>query len=181
MQKIKNEKGVTMVSLVVTIIVFLIILGISLNLGIISTDETKSNKMQAELQMIQQVAISEYVKAKKLNYTNSDEIPPNYVGTIIDVLDLPMEIEWQITENPSERYKAYYVVTPEQLADIEVSNAEDTYIINYYTGEVYNKTQKEDLTGKVLYIKATSNTTDISNTTVKQKTEDTESFNDWVE
>lgn len=174
MQKIKNEKGVTMASLVVTIIILLIILSISLNLGLISTDDTKSNKMQAELQMIQQVAVSEYVKAQKLNYTNSVETPPNYVGTIIDVLDLPMEIDWQLTENPIERYKAYYVVTPEQLAEIEVLNAEDTYIVNYYTGEVYNKTQKEDLNGNVLYITATSNP-------VKQKTEDNESFNDWVE
>ena len=181
MQKIKNEKGITIAALVVTIIALLIILSVSLNLGLISTDDTKSNKMQSELQIIQQVAVSEYVKAKKLNYTNSDETPPNYVGTIIDVLDLPMDIEWQITENPSERYKAYYVVTPEQLEKIKVSKVQDTYIINYYTGEVYNKTQKEDLNGNVLYIRATSNPTHISNTTIKQKIEDSESFNDWVE
>ena len=174
MQKIKNENGVTMVALIVTIVVLFIIIGISFNSGLDSVDETIDETLKSEIQMIQQVAISEYIKAKELGYINSNERPVNFVGKIVSVSSLPTNtnIVWQISSNPEQKYKAYYELTPSELESMGVLRVEDTYILNYYTGEVYNKTQEKTSTGELLYIKATGNSH------IEKEVDDT-SFNDW--
>jgi len=173
MQKIKNESGITLIVLVITIIVLMTLTIVTINGGITSIKENQNAVLQVELQMIQQVAISEYTKAKQLGYTNSEDIPLNYVGTPIEVSELPEGIDWIADEEPPEKkYKAYYELTPDDLKKLEILNVEDTYILNYYTGEVYNKTKEKTSDGKKLYVKTTE---------VPNLKEDNDSFNDWVE
>lgn len=172
MQKIKNEKGVTLSGLVVTIIVLIIILGISLNLSLDSIDQTKDRQLQAELEIVQHAAVTEYTKANQLGYLESNEMPSNFVGTEVTVSNLPKGISWVITTDPTEKYKAYYELQPEDLSKIDVVNSEYVFIVNYYTGEVYNKTEETTSEGVPLYIKAT-------NESHNELEEDTTSFNDW--
>ena len=124
--------------------------------------------------MVQQVCISEYTKAKKLNYLVDDSeapasqkaIPKNFVGEIVEVSSLPSLIstgedgnlpnyEWALKSEASlPSYKKYYRLTPKNLTELSILNSEHTYIINYYTGEVYNETKKNTTDGLVLYIKS---------------------------
>lgn len=168
MQKIKNEKGITMIALVITVIVLALLAGISLNKGMNSLKETADNIIQAELGIVQQAIISEYGKAKQLGYTTKSEIPPNFAGTNIAITDLPNNVNWKITEEPTEKYKAYYELNKEDLEDLKIFDSEYTYIVNYYTGEVYNKT----LENEEIYIYAI-------NIDSQEKQADTESFTDW--
>ena len=64
MQKIimmeKNNSGVTLVALVVTIIVLFIILGITLNYGLSELHDVSNKKMESELGIIQEAIMQRY-------------------------------------------------------------------------------------------------------------------------
>lgn len=173
MQKKKNEKGITLIALVITIVVLFIILGVSVNLGLDSVDTAKDRDMQAELEIIQQAAVTEFTKAKQLGYTNSNDTPPNFMGSIVSVSNLPSGIDWELDTEPTEKYKSYYELTPENLAELEITNTDYTYIINYYTGEVYNKTKAKTSEDIPLYLKPASSYRDA------EEEKDSTSFNDW--
>ena len=161
MQKMKNSKGVTLIVLVITIIVLLIIAGISINLGIDSLDDSVDKKLKSELILVQQACIVEYTKAKQLGYLENITVKPdNFIGTEISISDLPdfenNSDEWLLEEEPSEKYKEYFELDPEDLDKLGILDSEYTYIVNYYTGEVYNKTIKVSSEGENLYIKSTA-------------------------
>lgn len=155
MLRIKNEKGITLMILVITIIVLLILASISINLGDDSIDSTKDRKLQAELEIVQQACVTEYTKAKKLGYLdNTTETPANFIGEQVNVSEIQTIYDnWVLSEEPTEYYKKYYRLEPENLKLLGLENSKSTYIVNYYTGEVFNETKKtsEDLP---LYIKS---------------------------
>lgn len=156
MLKMKNQRGVTLTGLVVTIIVLMIITSISVNLGVDSISSTRDRKLQAELEMVQQACISEYTKAMQLGFLeNATTKPANFIGTEVAVSSLPSVTgAWVLTTEPAEKYKSYYRLTPEDLEKLDILNSEHTYIVNYYTGEVYNETKKNTSENVPLYIKA---------------------------
>lgn len=177
MQKINNQKGITLTALIITIVVFIIIFKITIDLGSDSINSTKDRRLQSDLQMVQQVAVSEYYKAVKLGkiQEGSTDIPSNFIGTKIDGIP-PINLSgntWHFSSNIEEAkgYKSYFTLTPEDLEKLELKNVEHTYIINYYTGEVYNTTIQTSSTGKDLYIKA-------NKATISTPTEDNTSFID---
>lgn len=171
MQKIKNQNGITLLNLVITVTVLGVLATVSIGVGSNIVGKTTKNLLRAELSVVQQAIIAEYSKAEKLGYTNLSEIPENFKGTKIDLTDLPTTItSWKITENPDEAYKAYYELSPKNLEELNIANSKYTYIVNYYTGEVYNKTMND----ANLYIYK-------AKIERKEQQEDNESFNDWIE
>lgn len=156
MLKIKNENGVTLVLLVVTIIVLLILAGISINMGLDSVDSTKDRKLQAELETVQQACITEYTKAKQLGYLeNPEERPANFIGTEIPYSSLPtLSTGWALNSEPTEAYKKYFSLSKENLENLGIKNSGSEYIVNYYTGEVYNTTAQNSSENIPLYIKS---------------------------
>lgn len=158
MQKIKNEKGVTLVALVITIIVTIILASITMTIGMDSVNSTKDRKLQSELQMVGQATITEYTKALELNYIKEgDTIPPaNFIGDRIENISsvsLQGGKTWKLSDSEAKGYKSYFRLSPEQLKELEILNSEHTYIINYYTGEVYNETKEKASNGEALYIR----------------------------
>ena len=159
MLKMKNDNGVTLTALVVTIIVLMIILTISVDLGVSSINSTKDRKLQAELEMVQQACISEYTKAKQMGLLESADIatkqPANFIGKHIQVGSLPtLSTGWVLSTEPTVSYKWYFEVDPDKLEELDILDSEYTYIINYYTGEVYNVTKRESSEHVPLYIKS---------------------------
>lgn len=164
MQKIKNEKGITLAALVVTIIVLMIILSISIGTGMSSVKNTKDRKFQAELQVVQQACISEYTKAKQLGYlVDNSTIPLNFVGTPIDVLTEYPNVSWVLNNaDTAIGYKKYFSLDSKDLEFLSIrktellgiQKSEYEFIVNYYTGEVYNKTIRETSKHIPLYIKS---------------------------
>lgn len=137
--------------------------------------------------MVGQATISEYAKAQQLNYLvekrldeNGNEvlnpIPNNFVGEVItgkadDLLPTLPSGAWALNINEAVGYKSYFRLTPEELDRLNISNTTDTYVINYYTGEVYNETQELADDGSVLYLK-------LNNAVTTNKEIDTTSFVD---
>ena len=174
MQKMKNEKGITLTALVITIIVFTILAGTTIKMGMDSVNSTRDRNLQSELQIVEQAAISEYSKAVELGKIEEGVIPNNFIGEPISgipTITLNNGNNWYFSSNPSEAtgYKSYFRLTPEHLEELEIKNSDYTYIINYYTGEVYNETKQTASTGEDLYIKA-------NKATIITPNEDTSSF-----
>ena len=173
MLKINNENGITLIALVVTIMVLMILTTITVQLGDESITSARDRKLQAELELVQQACISEYTKAKQLNYlddSNMDIPPANFVGNMLSGLPSTSYTGWLLTNVILEpAYKHYFELTPQNLEELGILNAEDMYIINYYTGEVYNKTKTKTSTGADLYIKSVEEhegeTTSVDDTT----------------
>lgn len=160
MQKIKNEKGITLVALVITIVVTIMLASITMTLGMDSVNSTKDRKLQSELQMVGQATITEYSKALELNYIKEDgTIPANFIGENIDIssISLPGGKSWALSSSEAVGYKSYFRLSPEKLKELEILNSEHTYIINYYTGEVYNETKEKASNGEALYIRMKGN------------------------
>lgn len=150
---LKENRGITIISLVVTIIVLLILAGVTVNGVIQGIDETEENKLLSELSMVQHAISERYTKYK---LTKDKDI---LVGTRIQTStleDVPNTIIWKVTQfdetnNPE---KEYYRISNADLKKLGLSSNDATnssYIINYSTGEVYNEISKTTKSGKVLY------------------------------
>lgn len=155
----KKEKGITLVALVVTIIILLILagIGISSSTGINGNIQTaKTNIALAELSEVQQIVLETYIK---YNQTKNEE---NIVGTALtysEATSYASEVsssisllaeEYDLTS--ADITEVYYELSTSDLATLGIEEAEDTYIVNYSTGEVFNYTLKETADGQVLYV-----------------------------
>lgn len=150
----KENNGITIIALVVTIIVLLILAGVTINGVIQGIDETEENKLLSELSMVQHAISERYTKYK---LTKDKDI---LIGTRIQTStleDVPNTIIWKVTQfdatnNPE---KEYYRLRKLDLSELGLSSNDVTnssYIVNYSTGEVYNETSKTTKSGKVLYV-----------------------------
>lgn len=166
MQKIKSQKGITLVALVITIIVVVILAGISITLGTSSMQESKDDNSKTALSIIQQAVITQYTKADTLGYTKQNangnpsvNKPEIFVGTPkkpSEVVSLDSNISWVISLDTDAVYfeDFYYELNVEDQEKLGLENCEDTFIVNYKTGEVYNKVEKETSNHEALYIRS---------------------------
>ena len=146
----KENKGITLIALTITIIVTIILSSIIFTTVKKSNTTVKQARISTkiyELQQVQQVVIENYIKYKQIG--NEEYL----VGTKCnsqDVLNAYMEelgIEFKST------YEDYYILdSNDKLKKLGIENSEDYYIVNYKTGEVFNYTAKKTEDGNVLYI-----------------------------
>ena len=140
--EMKNEKGVTLISLVITIIVLLILASISTYTGIGNIKETRESVRKTELQLVQQTVIQKYTK---YNLTGDDKLLQgvSYLD-FTELNSLIAEIRKLIgvtIELKDDNANNYYLLNKTSLANLGIANTEDEYIVNYTTGEVLNKTR----------------------------------------
>lgn len=139
----KTEKGITLVSLVIIVILLLIISGITFFELNRNTENTGSNIAESELKMVQNVILQ--IKTESdLTRTNYSELPGSDISkeevqNIAKGIPLKGE-EWE-----------YKLLDKQALQGIGITNTEDTYIVNYNTGEVINKDRFNEFE-KPLYI-----------------------------
>lgn len=185
MMSLRNENGITMAMLVATVIILLIIISVSINLGIKGVDSSKDKQDFSVLYMVQQAALGQYSKAVALGNDDDLDVSNEYIGEkIYDISDInvsllpasisspfPTQTEYSniINSSTATNKDFYYrlktndlkklkIVKPGDSEDV-VSTEElvDTYIVNYKTGEVYNETkQVTKSNNKILYIKGES-------------------------
>lgn len=187
---IKSEKGITLTALTITIIVLLILAGVGLNTGLTSVSDVKNNRIKSELSIVRQAILERYAEAEAVKQTKkgSADAPVTFwMGERVEnFLDIQLPEKSSIKENEAvnqlygkttqyvcqyqEDY--YYRLTPENLKQMGITDAKDTYVVNYKTGEVYNETKKVDSNSELLYLPAV-----LQNKVVD--TGDKESFNDW--
>lgn len=157
-----REKGITLIALIITIIVLLIIAGVTIGGAIRGIDESQENKLFSELKMVQHAIVErktkydltgqqELLKGTKINNINDIDITDDE-GTNVKLNLKLTQADIDSTE------KAYYRLNEQDLKAIGLEPATETgvansnYIVNYSTGEVYNETVKKSPTGKLLYI-----------------------------
>lgn len=154
MYKLKKQKGITLVSLVITIIILLIISSIGINFGINGINSTKDSKLEAELNMVQHAVLEQYAKYK----TTKDTV--YLVGNKVSeeqLKDITSELGITLVNIPDTySNKDYYKLDKASLNEIGIRDTYDEYIVNYISGEVINITQKKLSNNNQLYTKASS-------------------------
>lgn len=144
---IRKSNGITLISLVITITLLLIISGISITGTITDQKQAEANTQISELNIIQHAILERYTKSQL-----TKEILP---GTMIEKTEAQSVIE-DINSITGESIKLkgteYMQLDKADLEKLGITGEEDTYIVNYKTGEVINKTQRVTKTGVALYI-----------------------------
>ncbi len=125
---IKNEKGVTLVALIITIIVMIILASITIAASTNLNKETQLKNLQTNMMLIQAKAEEIY---NKYECGDISELP----GEDCDDNDALTSLN---QSNDEEYIKHLVNSTEEKNLGLEVGS-EDFYV-NYKTGEVYSKT-----------------------------------------
>lgn len=165
MNKRKN-KGITIIALTITIIILLIIASVTISIGLNSLKDSKENLKLSELNMVQQAVLENYTKYKttknemyilgkeknriKVAYSDMQ----NLINEINSQKTTSENIELKVTNYTSETLDIsmyYYELSQEDLEEIGISNTDETYIVNFSTGEVINKTLLVTGKGTPLY------------------------------
>lgn len=124
----KTMHGITLISLIITIVVMIILAAFSLNFGLDYKKDVNENKCKADLLLVQQAVQRQYLKYKTAGDENIKK------GTHNPSLSFCSELGLNLNGD-------YYELGPRNLEEIGVERASDTYIVDYETCEVINKTQ----------------------------------------
>lgn len=154
MRIFKEEKGITMVSLIVTVILLLILSTIGINMGISGINSIKDSKLNAELEMVQHAVLEQYTKYKTTRdsvYLVGNKITKEEVSNFANEMGVTLA---NIPDTYSN--KDYYKLDKEALEAIGIKDSTDEYVINYVSGEVMNITVKKSNNNSPLYTKANS-------------------------
>ena len=127
----KNNKGITMVTLVIIIVVLLILSGVSIGIGSISVTSYKDSVLNSEAKEVQMAVISQYQKYLAVKDTGL------FFGT-----------NGNVTEAGE-----YYLLKTKDLEKLGMENSKDEYIVKYNTGEVINKTTPQNSKGESIHLK----------------------------
>jgi type II secretory pathway pseudopilin PulG len=162
-----KDNGITLISLIVTIIVLMIILSITINYGVSTIYEVSNDKMEAELSLVQEAIMQQYALVKSKNelglvatsissntsLSSDSERPTDLVGTrIADVTTITSKgfsttIDYSSNESNLTYEQYYYSLNESDLQSIGIekkdssssnSTKEIKYIVNYSTGEVFD-------------------------------------------
>ena len=156
---LKNEKGITLLALVITMIILMILVGITINIGKNGITESREDAMLSELGIVQNAILQRKTKADLTgeNYPGETitEANINLEETIEEINNNRTSGEEEISRKDSDDSHYYFLSTENGgLEQLGITNSEDAYIVNYETGEVINYTTKLTGTGKPLYIYA---------------------------
>lgn len=143
----KLESGITLVILVVSVVILLIIAGVSITGTMQENDKVEEAKLFSELNMVQHAILEKYTKEQIIQGSL-----PGTTITMAEVQQIIDNMNTSTGENIELKGKEtdYKKLRKEDLEKIGITGS-DTYIINYITGEVINETIKTTKTGKALY------------------------------
>lgn len=166
MLKIKNEKGITLIVLILTMLLLIIIAAISIDYAYDGIMYSKERKMLTEVEEVQQAVMEKYTELTQLKIENNEDSYDDFAETI-STSDLSkysdiLKHTYDNTED-IEPSKRYYTISADQMKklDIEIKNGipDDRkemdilknsngnyvlYIVNFYYGEVLNIYYSED-------------------------------------
>ena len=144
---IRKNKGITLVALVISIIVLLIISGISITGSLHGDKEAKSAEQISELNIIQHAILERYTRVQ----LTKEELP----GTVItkaDVQEIIDDINSKSGEHIELKGTEYKELNKSDLETLGINGEKNIFIVNYKTGEVINKTARVTNLNEALYI-----------------------------
>lgn len=127
--KLKKQTGITLISLVITIIVMIIIAGVATTAGLSSIENAKKTSLITELEMIQEKVntICEKRKLNKEDITYYDSLGKDISSVDEEKLNVLLDGIEQI---------GYRYFSKEDLKQLELDNMTQDVIINYDTRDV---------------------------------------------
>lgn len=145
----KQEKAITLVSLMITVILLFILAGVSITIGTGQMKTVNDSKLTSELEMVQHAVLEQYIKYK----TTKDKV--YLVGNKItkeEASSAASEMGVTLTNIPDTyKDKDYYRLDKASLTAMGIQEVSNEYIINYISGEVMNITVKKTSRNKPLY------------------------------
>lgn len=144
---IRKNSGITLVALVITMIILLIVSGISITGALHGDKESKSAEQISELNIIQHALLERYTRAQ----LTKEELPGTAI-TKVDVQEIIDDINNKSGENIQLKGTEYKEINKSDLEKLGITGEEDTFIVNYKTGEVINKTARVTNLNKALYV-----------------------------
>lgn len=147
-----KEKGITIVSLVITVILLFILAGISITIGTGQMKTVDDSRLTTELEMVQHAILEQYAKYKitKDNvYLVGNKISKEEANQSASELGITL-----VSIPDTYKDKDYYRLDKATLSHIGIQDSTDEYIVNYISGEVMNITVKKTSSNKPLYITA---------------------------
>lgn len=129
----KNQKGLTLISLIVMIVVLLILSVITYKSVNINQREAKGHTLESEIKMVQNAVLQRKTEAD-LTRTSYDDLP----GENISKEEVQKIMSDNVLKGEDGEYKS---LTPDTIQELGISSTEDTYIVNYRTGEVINQSE----------------------------------------
>lgn len=150
---LRKNKGITMVALVITIIILLILAGISVTGVIRGIDETNESRAISQLEMVQHALLERKTKADLTKADLTKETLPGTTADYTELQNLINEINTMSSANITLRgnKEDYKELSTADLKELGIEKETNTFIVNYKTGEVINKTQKVTKAGRALY------------------------------
>ncbi len=163
----KNDKGITLVALVISVIVLLILAVIGIGASSGTKGNIKKSKSQiylAELSEVEQAILELYIKYQQ---TGNENV---LVGTRIlrteaesGLRTITEKVSGSTTTLKGKNYTSvnqegfnasdyYYKLQEADFLKMGIKNVESIYIVNYSTGEAFNITDMVTNDGKELYI-----------------------------
>lgn len=144
---IRKNNGITLVALVITIILLLVVSGISITGKLRGDKESKSAEQISELNIIQHALLERYTRAQ----LTKEELPGTTI-TKADVQDIIDDINGKTGNNIELKGTEYKKLEKADLENLGITREEDTFIVNYKTGEVINETVRVTNLNKALYV-----------------------------
>ena len=127
MINLKNDKGITLSVLIVTIIVIIIITSISVKSGIDSYKDSQNTHKQSQMRIIQHAMYQIYIEKGQYNSSKS------YPGTTVNIDNIPEQFK--------DKTKCY-LLDKNALEEMGITTVDEdysnNYIVNYETGEIYD-------------------------------------------
>lgn len=163
--QMKNEKGITLIALAITIVVLIILASVATYSGAESLRNAKEETKLSELRMLQEAVIENYTKykvAQDTSYLIGNPMNSSDVTTLMNELNEQSNeqiyfkgIYYGDVETEVNQPYYYYELTEDDLTEMNLSQVKYTYVVNYETGEVINKTLLATKNGDPLYIYST--------------------------
>lgn len=128
----KNQKGITIISLIITIILLLIISGVTVYIGTGVIKQATLQTINTNMMLIQ--AKTKTI-AEQAKFNNNQD---NYKGTVLSDISGNKKIDKLIETGIIEDKSKYYLLSKDDLVSmgLEKIDIEDGYIVNYETEEV---------------------------------------------
>ena len=153
MKVTKENKGITLVALIITVIILIIIAGVSINYTIDGIQQTKDELLISELEQVQYIIGENYLNYIKTK--NNVFLVGRKITNLTEITNITNNLKIILVRIPNEYINnieaSYYEINPTELKSLGIENSENTYIVNYLTGEVINKTEKKTSDGTPLY------------------------------
>lgn len=150
-----NNKGVTIITLIVTILVILILSSIFISVGLDSLNEAKETEIKNEMYQLKQAVINKYTSYEKNDgkialvgtsalskWGNKNECIEKVIATLQYEDESMDEIERRKARVSGEIARDYdeFVMLIDSDARVKLgleNSSDNVYIVNYYTGSVY--------------------------------------------